>query len=144
MSGRHRLTSVETVEREGTWLFTVRDEHDEDTEVLLVACEDTEGDGVEAWVNSCTHEAQSLYREGVGTVVRAGELVCPKHGSTFDSCSGYCDNGPAAETTLPSVEIAVEDGQVYLADDDVRYLHEGTHSDDEEDDGPRPTSHLRF
>jgi nitrite reductase/ring-hydroxylating ferredoxin subunit len=110
MTGRYRLTDVETVHEEGSWLFTVLDARGEETEVVLVACED----GVEAWVNRCTHEAQSLYREGVGAVIRDEEVVCPKHGSTFDTCSGYCDNGPAAETTLPSVDVSVEDGQVYL------------------------------
>lgn len=146
MSGRYRLTSVDTVTEEGAWLFTVRDGRDEQREVILVPCENGEGDDpVEAWVNRCTHEAQSLYREGVGAVIREGEVVCPKHGSTFDTCSGHCDNGPAAETTLPSIEIAVEDGQVYLIDDDVRFLREGPSRDDEDDDGgPSSTSHLRF
>lgn len=144
MSGRHRLTSVDTVEEEGTWLFTVRDEHGDDTEVLLVPCEDADGEEVEAWVNSCTHESQKLYREDVGAVVRDGGIVCPKHGSMFDACSGHCDNGPAAQTTLPSVEVSVEDGQVYLTDDDARFLKEGPSSDDDDDDGPNSTSHLRL
>lgn len=144
MSGRYRLTSVDTVIEEGAWLFTVRDGHGEEREVFLVPCENDEGFTVEAWVNSCTHEAQPLYREGVGAVVRAGEVVCPKHGSTFDTCSGHCDNGPAAETTLPDVDVSVEDGEVYLTDDDVRFLKKGASSDDEDDGDPRSTSHLRF
>ncbi|WP_336364475.1 Rieske (2Fe-2S) protein [Halalkalicoccus salilacus] len=145
MSGRYRLTSVDTVSEEGAWLFTVRDDHGEEREVFLVPCRDEDGPEIEAWVNRCTHEAQSLYREGVGAVIRDEEVVCPKHGSTFDACSGYCDNGPAAETTLPSVDVSVEDGQVYLTDDDVRFLREGASSDDgDEDEGPNSTSHLRF
>lgn len=143
MSDRHRLTSVETVEEEGAWLFTVRDSYDEDTEVLLVPCGDPEREAVEAWVNRCTHEAQKLYREGVGAVLRGGEVVCPKHGSSFDTCSGYCDNGKAAETTLVSIETEVEDGQVYLTDEDARFLYEGPSlSDDDGDDGPSSTSHI--
>lgn len=143
MSGRHRLTSVETVEEEGAWLFTVRDSRDEDIEVLLVPCGDSDGEAVEAWINRCTHEAQKLYREEVGAVLREGEVVCPKHGSSFDTCSGYCDNGEAAETTLVSVETSVDDGQVYLTDDDVRFLYEGPSlGNDDGDDGPSSTSHL--
>lgn len=143
MSGRHRLTSVETVEEEGAWLFTVRDSRDEDIEVLLVPCGGPEGETVEAWVNRCTHEAQELYREDVGAVLRDGDLVCPKHGSAFDTCSGYCDNGEAAETTLVSVETSVDDGQVYLVDENVRFLYEGpSPSDDDGDNGPSSTSHL--
>lgn len=144
MSGRYRLTSVDTVTEKGAWLFTVRDDHDEEREVFLVPCEDEDGPAVEAWVNRCTHEAQPLYREDVGAVMREGEVVCPKHGSTFDACSGYCDNGPAVETTLPAVDVSVEDGQLYLTDDDVRFLHEGVSGDDEDDDGPSSTTHLRF
>jgi nitrite reductase/ring-hydroxylating ferredoxin subunit len=137
---RYRLTDVETVQSEGSWLFTVRTDGD-DREVMLVPCED---EGVEAWVNRCTHEDQRLYREDIGAVRRDGGIVCPKHGSVFDACSGGCENGPAAETTLFSVDIAVENGQVYLTDDDARYLHEGGTDDDDDDDMPDSTSHLRF
>lgn len=137
---RYRLTDVETVESEGSWLFTVRADSGEEREVLLVACEED----IEAWVNRCTHENQRLHREGVGAVIRDGGIVCPKHGSVFDACSGGCDNGPAADTTLMAVDIAVENGQVYLTDDDVRFLHQGGTADDNDDDLPDSTSHLRF
>ena len=136
---RYRLTDVETVQSEGSWLFTVRADGG-DREVVLVPCEG----GVEAWVNRCTHENQRLHREEIGAVIRDGGIVCPKHGSVFDACSGGCDNGPAAETTLMAVNIAVENGQVYLTDDDARYLHEGRVDDDDDDDLPDSTSHLRF
>ncbi|PSQ17502.1 (2Fe-2S)-binding protein [Halobacteriales archaeon QS_8_69_26] len=164
MAGRYRLTSVEDVVEEGSWLFTVRDEHGNDEEVFLVPCgngTDTDGEngtdpdggrdagddapGVEAWVNRCTHEAQRLHREGIGAVVRNGGIVCPKHGSTFDACSGYCDNGDAADTTLVSVDVTVEDGSVYLTDDDVTFLAPGSAVDDDDDDeGPSSTSHLQL
>jgi nitrite reductase/ring-hydroxylating ferredoxin subunit len=140
MSGRYRLTSVETVREEGSWLFRVRDQQGSEEEVVLVPCE---GPGVEAWVNRCTHENQRLYREEIGAIVRDDGIVCPKHGSIFDTCSGECDNGEAAGTTLPSVEITVDGGQVYLTDDDVEYLGTGTR-DDDGDDGPDSTSHLQF
>lgn len=137
MSGRTRLTTVETVHENRSWLFTVRDEFGEDNEVVLVPC----GDGVEAWVNRCTHEAQRLDR-GFGAAMRDGEIICPKHGSMFDACSGDCDNGEAAGTTLVSVAVTIDDGVVYLTDDDFTFRHEG--SIDGEDDGPGSTSHLGF
>ncbi|MFC7057344.1 Rieske (2Fe-2S) protein [Halovenus salina] len=141
MTNRHRLTSVETVEDDGAWLFTVRDQHDMNQEVILVPCED----GVTAWVNNCTHEPQRLYRDDIGVVMRDGGIVCPKHGSIFDACSGDCGNGPAAETTLLSVGITVEDGSVYLTDDAVDFLWEGGNSSDDDDDsGPSSTTHLTF
>lgn len=142
MGSRHRLTSVETVREEGAWLFTVRNAHDDNQEVLLIPCKDDGGIG--AWVNNCTHERQRLYREGVGIVTRDGGVICPKHGSVFDACSGGCENGPAAGTTLPSVDVTVENGQVYLTDDDVDFLWSGGTDDDDDDDLPDSTSHLRF
>jgi nitrite reductase/ring-hydroxylating ferredoxin subunit len=148
MAVKTRLTSVETVHEDGSWLFTVRDRHGERDEVLLVPCDaderrgtDPPENGVEAWVNRCTHEAQRLDR-GFGAAIRDGEVVCPKHGSMFDACSGHCDNGDAAGTTLVSVDVAVVDGDVFLVDDDARFLHAG--GIDDGDDGPASTSHLGF
>jgi nitrite reductase/ring-hydroxylating ferredoxin subunit len=144
MAVRHRLTSVETVLEEGSWLFTVRDGRGEETEVILVPCHDDERAPVEAWVNRCTHENQRLHREGIGAVIRDGGIVCPKHGSMFGTCSGYCDNGEAANTTLVDVGIEVEDGEVYLTDDDVSFLRDGGANDDEDEGGPSSTSHIQF
>ena len=143
MATRYRLTTVETVREEGSWLFTGRDSHGENTEVVLVPCEDDQASPVEAWINRCTHEKQRLARAGVGATLRDGGIVCPKHGSVFESCSGRCDNGPAAGSMLLSVDIEIEDGQVYLTDDDLRYIHEGP-TDDDNDGGSRSSSHLRF
>ncbi len=133
-----RLTSVETIHEEGSWLFTATDESGEQTEVTVVPCED----GVEAWVNRCTHENQRLDRGGdIGAVLRSGGVVCPKHGSVFDACDGGCENGPADGTTLLGVQVSVNRGDVFLTDDDYEFVHEGGI---DEDDGPSSTSHLRF
>ena len=144
MSSRYRLTSVDTVREEGSWVFTVRTDRGEETEVMLVACDAAGRPPVEAWVNRCTHEDQRLHREGIGAVLRDGEVVCPKHGSTFDACSGFCDNGEAADSTLLSVDIAVEDGQVYLTDESMRYLRAGPADEDDDDEGPSSTSHIQL
>lgn len=140
MSSRYRLTSVETVREAGSWLFRVRDPHGATEEVVLVPCES----GVEAWINRCTHEDQRLHREGVGATIRESGIVCPRHGSIFDTCSGACDNGEAAGTTLQSVDVTVEDGQVYLTDHDVDYLGTGGIDGDDGGDGPSSTSHLQL
>ena len=147
MTDRYRLTSVETVTEAGEWAFTARNAHGETESYFLVPCEETDAgeSPVRAWVNRCTHEAQRLYREDVGAITRGGEVVCPKHGSLFDACSGHCDNGDAADTTLPSVDIETADGQVYLVDDDVDYLYDGLPADDGDDGGgPSSTSHIQF
>ncbi|TKX55018.1 Rieske (2Fe-2S) protein [Halorubrum sp. SP3] len=149
MSG-YRLTTVETVREEGSWAFTAR-EGDEDREVFLVPCADEPGEAddsvdppVRAWINRCTHEEQRLHREGVGAVTRGGSVVCPKHGSAFDSCEGSCDNGEAAGTTLRSIDVEVRDGAVFLTDDDLTYLYEGLPDDEGDDEGPASSSHLTF
>ena len=129
------LTSVETVRTEGSWLFTATDAHGVDEEVLLVPCED----GVEAWVNRCTHEAQR-FDTGGGAPIREGQLVCPKHGSLFDACDGTCDNGEAAGTQLSEVEIAVEDGAVFLTDDDYTFVDAGGSGGND----PGSTSNISF
>jgi len=100
---------------------------------------------VKAWKNFCQHETDQRLDRGVGNgaVMRDGGVVCPKHGSVFDSCSGYCDNGKAAGSTLVEVEIEVENGSVYLTDDDLTYRHDGG-IDDDDGDMPSSSSHLTF
>lgn len=140
MVGRRELVAVETVHEEGSWLFTVEDDYGVPQEVVLVPCED----GVSAWLNRCTHEPQRLDR-GFGVAMREGEIVCPRHGSTFDACSGFCENGDAAGTTLPSVDVAVADGAVYLTDGVYSFSHAGGEdAEGDGDDGPSSTSHLSF
>ncbi|MFC7167177.1 Rieske (2Fe-2S) protein [Halospeciosus flavus] len=156
MVDRTELTSVDEVYEKRSWLFTVRDDYGAAEEVVLVPCEDTderagesesEHDGagpVEAWINRCTHESQRLDR-GFGVAMRDGQIICPKHGSMFDACSGYCDNGEAADTTLVSVDVETEDGTVYLVDPDYTFDHAGEADEGETDDeGPSSTSHLGF
>ena len=133
-----RIADVEDVPDVGSYLFTAEDGFTNEQEVILVRCD--EEPGVEAWVNNCTHEDQRFDR-GSGAPMRDGQIICPRHGSMFDACSGGCDNGEAAGTTLPSVEIAVESGEVFLTDDSYTYLHEGGI---EEGDGPGSTSHIGF
>lgn len=130
----YELVSVERVHEDGSWLFTAEDPYGSLEEVVLVPCDD----GVAAWVNRCTHEAQR-FDTGRGVPMRDGQLVCPKHGSLFDACEGDCDNGEAAGTTLPGVSVATNRGTVVLTDDDYTFHHEGGIDDDE---GPDSTSHL--
>lgn len=142
MAADSTLTTVEHVHEEGSFRFTVADDYGVEQEVILVPCED----GVEAWYNRCTHEDFKLDR-GFGVIYREGEIVCAKHGSTFEPCSGYCDNGDAKDTTLPSVEVECEDGDVVLVDDGYTFLHEG--GIDEGDDGgpggsPGSTNNIGF
>lgn len=146
MAPHTRLTTVETVHEEGSWLFTIEDRHGDPEEVILVPCEG-EGEEVEAWINICPHEAQRL-DPGFGATIREEGIVCPRHGSMFEPCNGDCDNGKAAGTTLRAVETTVELGSVYLTDADARYLHDsGIKSGDgggDDGDVPGSTSHIGF
>ena len=139
MPGR-KLTTVEAVRDAGSYRFTAADGYGVEQEVVVVPCGSDDAAPVAAWLNRCTHEPQRL-DTGRGVPMRDGELVCPRHGSTFDACSGDCDNGDAAGTTLPSVEIRVLGGDVYLVDDGYEFCHEGGVDDS---DGPSSTSHRSF
>jgi len=132
----HQLATVDSVHEAGSYLFTAVGPHGDQREVVLVPCED----GVSAWVNRCTHEAQR-FDTGDGAPMRDGEIICPRHGSLFDACEGDCDNGDAAGTTLPAVDIATRHGTVFLTDDDFEFSHEGGIDDG---DGPSSTSHLQL
>jgi len=137
MKADSKIADVDDVPESGSFLFTAEDAFTNERELILVRC--AEPPGIEAWTNTCTHEAQRLDR-GDGVAMRDGEIVCPRHGSMFDACDGACDNGPAAGSQLPSVEIEVTDGDVLLTDDNYTYLHSGGLADDE----PGSTSHLSF
>lgn len=133
----HRLTAAETVQEGESFLFTARDAHGSLEEVVVVPCDD----GVAAWLNRCTHENQR-FDTGRGAPMRDGELICPRHGSLFDACSGACDNGEAAGTRLPEVDVVERHGSIFLVDDGFEFSHEG--GIDEDGDGPSSTSHLQL
>ena len=139
MADGARIADVDEVPESGSYLFTASDRYGTDREVILVPC--GEEPGVRAWVNVCPHEFQRFDR-GNGAAMRDGEVICPKHGSMFDSCSGDCDNGEAAGTTLTEVAVDVADGDVVLVDDDYTVRHEGGEDDDEP--GPSSTTHIGF
>jgi nitrite reductase/ring-hydroxylating ferredoxin subunit len=135
MSAGTYITDVADVPDSGSYLFTAKDVFTNEREIILVRCD--EEPGVRAWINSCTHEDQRLDR-GTGAAMRDGEIICPRHGSMFDACSGECDNGEAAGTTLPSVELTVADEGIFLTDDNYTYLRDGGTGDEE----PGSTSRL--
>ena len=162
MDDATRVANVEEVPDVGSYLFTVREADGDAEEVILVrseGCETTTGDAVDestavlGWKNFCQHETDQRLDRGMGAAMRDGEIICPKHGSFFDSCSGYCDNGKASGSTLVPVSVTVRDDAVFLTDDDCTYLHEGgiedgdrggTDDSDDDDGMPGSTSHLTF
>lgn len=133
-----RVASVEEVPENGSYLFTVEEPSGREEEVILVAL----ADGIAAWKNFCMHEPDQRLDRGLGNGVamRDDQIICPKHGSMFDTCTGECENGEAAGTTLVGVDVVVEDGVAYLADEDYEFRHEGGL----DDGAPGSSSHLSF
>lgn len=134
-----KIAAAADVPRESSLLFTVRDvESDENREAILV---ETEGD-VEGWINDCQHFTHIPLDKGTGAEMRDGEIICTNHGAYFDSETGLCTYGPCEGAYLEAIEIAIEDGDVYLVDDQYEFVRRGP---DEADDLDRTSkSNVKF
>ena len=119
-----RIAPLEAVPDDGTLLFTVRDGFDTE-EALLVSL----SDGVVAFENYCPHWRDVRLDKGSGATMRGDELVCEKHGATFESDSGYCNYGPCEGAVLDEIDVRVEDGAVYLTDDRYEFETRGPSGD---------------
>jgi nitrite reductase/ring-hydroxylating ferredoxin subunit len=120
MSEDSRIAAVDEVPADGSLLFTVRDGFDRE-EAILVAL----ADGVVALKNYCPHWTDVRLDTGDGATVRDGELVCTKHGATFERETGHCTHGPCEGATIEQLDVAVRDGAVYLVDDDYEFEQRG-------------------
>ncbi|WP_439025602.1 Rieske (2Fe-2S) protein [Haloarchaeobius sp. DT45] len=133
MDAESRVTTVAEVPEDGTFLFTVMEGFDE-REVVLTKL----GDGtVEAYLNYCQHWTDVRLDKGSGGTVRDDELVCTRHAATFRKDDGVCTFGPCEGAVLEPVDVTVEDGEVYLTDDDYRFDHVGQASDIDRSSGGR-------
>jgi len=132
-----RITSVDDVPADTTYLFTVRDAEGEQREAVLVRTDD----GVRGWLNYCRHLLDVRLDKGSGAPMRDGELVCANHGAYFEADSGYCTFGPCEGATLETVEVAVDDGDVFLTDEAYAFVESGPIDDGE---GPSNTSNVEF
>ena len=123
-----RITAVENVSTDDTFLFRVRPNGDGDEvkEAILVAL----SDGIACWLNYCQHFTHIKLDKGSGAELRDGEVVCTNHGAYFETDTGYCNFGPCEGAYLNEVEITVEDGTVYLSDDGYEFVGEGPLGDD--------------
>lgn len=139
MDDGRRITGLESVPDDTTFLFQVRDrERDERTEAILVR---TNGE-VAGWLNYCQHVTHINLDKGSGAPMRNGELVCENHGAYFEADTGYCTYGPCEGAFLPEVDVAVHDDAVYLTDDDYAFVATGPIDDDDHD--LVSTSNLEF
>jgi len=120
MDEARRITTVDEIPEDSSFLFTVRDGFDL-AEAILIRL----ADGVVAVEISCPHWTDIRLDKGSGAEVRDDELVCTKHGATFERETGYCTYGPCEGATMAEIDVAVEDGVVYLTDDDYDFEQTG-------------------
>ncbi|UPV99111.1 Rieske 2Fe-2S domain-containing protein [Halorussus gelatinilyticus] len=116
------ISDVTEVPADSTLLFTVRDGLDEREAILT---RNSEGE-VTAFENYCQHWTDVRLDRGSGATKRDGELVCGKHGALFEADSGCCTYGPCEGAVLEEVAVAVENGTVYLTDDDYEFVELGS------------------
>ncbi|GAA0292888.1 Rieske (2Fe-2S) protein [Halarchaeum salinum] len=140
MSAGTRMAAVDDIPTDSTLLVTLRDASGAEVEFVLVR---VGGGDVEAWRNVCPHWTDVRFDKGDGATVRNAELVCGKHGATFDTESGYCDFGPPEGATLDAADVAIMDGSVHLVDDDYDFLRVGE-ADAERDRSTNPGERLGF
>jgi nitrite reductase/ring-hydroxylating ferredoxin subunit len=127
-----RITTVDEIPETGSFLFTVRDGFDTE-EAILVRL----SDGVVAFENYCPHWRDIRLDKGSGATRRGGELVCEKHGATFESDTGHCTYGPCEGAVLEEVEVTTADGAVYLTDDRYEFEKQGPSGDHDLSSGGR-------
>ena len=114
MDEDRRIVDTDEVTAEDTVVFTARSGF-ETTEGLLTRL----GDGtVVAYTNYCPHWRDVRLDKGSGANVRNGELVCGKHGASFEKATGHCDFGPCEGAVLDTFEVTVAEGGVYLTDEE--------------------------
>jgi nitrite reductase/ring-hydroxylating ferredoxin subunit len=125
-----RLADLEEVPDDSTLLVTL-DDDGEETEAILVRLNGE----VACWKNYCQHWTDVRLDKGSGARVKGGEIWCKKHAATFDPASGECTFGPCEGAFLDEVEVRVEDGSVYLTDDDYGFVRRGPAETDDDGGG---------
>ncbi len=118
-----RVAALEEVPPDGSLLFTVRDGFDREEAILVRLGDEPDADDIAAWRNYCQHWTDVRLDKGSGVTLREGDIVCGKHGASFRPDDGYCTFGPCEGAYLDEIEIAVENGAVYLVDE--RYEFDG-------------------
>jgi nitrite reductase/ring-hydroxylating ferredoxin subunit len=119
---RSRITAIEEVPENDTLLFIIEERNTgEEAEAILLRA----GDEIACWLNYCQHLTHIRLDKGSGAPTRNGEIVCANHGATFERDSGLCTYGPCEGAYLNGVEVAVENGDVYLEDPDYEFVTTG-------------------
>jgi nitrite reductase/ring-hydroxylating ferredoxin subunit len=126
--GSRRLAAVDEVPVDDTLLFTITDQ-DSSQEIILTRL----NGGITAWENHCQHWTDTRLDRGDGALVREGDIVCRRHGATFEPGSGKCTWGPCEGAYLDAIDVHVENGAVHLDEPGWEVAHRGPDDDDETD-----------
>jgi nitrite reductase/ring-hydroxylating ferredoxin subunit len=132
MDDAAKIAPVEDVPADSSLLFTIRDGFDTEEAILLKL-----SDGVIALKNYCPHWTDVRLDKGSGATVRDEELVCEKHGAIFETATGDCTHGPCEGATIDEIDVTVQDGDVYLTDDDYEFENRGPSGDHDLSSGSR-------
>ena len=131
MASGERITDVAAVPEESTLLVTVEErESGEQREAMLIRA-DAEVNG---WFNYCQHWRDVSLDTGDGAMVRDGEIVCSRHGATFESDDGECTFGPCEGAVLDELPVSTAAGGVFLDTDDYAFVHVGPSEGQSDDD----------
>jgi nitrite reductase/ring-hydroxylating ferredoxin subunit len=75
------------------------------------------GDAVHGYVNRCPHAGHMLsFRPDKFLTPDKALILCQSHGALFDKRSGKCVGGPCVGESLTRVPVAVDSGEVRLAE----------------------------
>jgi nitrite reductase/ring-hydroxylating ferredoxin subunit len=130
MGTQRRIADANDAREDTTHLITLRDlESDDEREAILLRADGE----VHAWLNYCQHYTRVNIDKGDGAEMRDGELICENHGAYFESETGRCTFGPCEGAYLNRVAVTVEDGGIYLTDDEYEFVREGAIETDETD-----------
>ncbi|MCU4741899.1 Rieske 2Fe-2S domain-containing protein [Halobacteria archaeon AArc-m2/3/4] len=166
MDDPRRIASLEDVPDETTLLFRVRKQDTElaaKREAKLETESETEAEigeesgesaetkeailvrlngDVAGWLNYCQHLTHIRLDKGSGATMRDGEIICENHGAYFESDSGLCNFGPCEGAYLNSIDVTVDDGDVFLTDPEYEYVGRGGIETDDLD--RTSTSNIEF
>lgn len=129
MAPESRITSVENVPDDSTFLFTVRTGDDGEKEAILVSL----NGAVTGWLNYCQHFTHIRLDKGSGAEIRDGEILCTNHGAYFEEDTGLCTYGPCEGAYLEEIETETRDGDVFLTDGDYEFVRPGPMEQDPTD-----------
>jgi nitrite reductase/ring-hydroxylating ferredoxin subunit len=110
-----------------TVVFTARGAADTEEGFLI---EDADGT-VHGYVNRCPHLIDVRLDRGEGARIREGELLCQRHGASFEPQSGRCTYGPPEGALLDRIDVSIDGERIILSDERFETVETGLDPDRE-------------